>query len=140
VRNFLSICFSFYLIILFTIFNYSNASLKISNISSLSSFIKFPTVPSSEHLDAIFLSLLSSIPISFNLVVAQILFILLVYSFIQIYLNVEKLKELANKTMESLRAEESMGADAVMLPLIQMKPCIMWWNLRGSPARDLESV
>jgi len=52
---------------------------------------------------------------SFNLVVAHILFTLLVYSLIQIYLNVEKLKELANKTMESLRAEESMGTDAVIM-------------------------
>lgn len=51
----------------------------------------------------------------FNLVTAHILFTLLVYSLIQIYLNIEKLNSLANKTMESLRAEESMGNDAVIM-------------------------
>jgi hypothetical protein len=51
----------------------------------------------------------------FNLVVAHILFPLLVYSLIQIYLNIEKLNNLANKTIESLRAEESMGNDAVIM-------------------------
>jgi len=52
---------------------------------------------------------------SFNLVTAHILFTLLVYSLIQIYLNISKLNSLANKTMESLRAEESMGDDAVIM-------------------------
>lgn len=52
---------------------------------------------------------------SFNLVSAHIIFTLLVYSLIQIYLNVSKLNSLANKTMEALRAEESMGTDAVIM-------------------------
>ena len=39
---------------------------------------------------------------SFNLVSAHIIFTLLVYSLIQIYLNMSKLNSLANKTMESL--------------------------------------
>jgi len=52
---------------------------------------------------------------SFNLVTAHILFTLLVYSFIQIYLNVEKLKELANRTMEALRYEESLGENATIM-------------------------
>ena len=52
---------------------------------------------------------------SFNLVVAHILYPLLVYSFIQVYLNISKLKEMANKTMESLRAEESVGTNAIIM-------------------------
>ena len=40
---------------------------------------------------------------------------LLVYSLIQTYLNVEKLKELAGKTMESLIVEESMGENTVVM-------------------------
>lgn len=52
---------------------------------------------------------------SFNLVTAHILFTLLVYSFIQIYLNVEKLNELANRTMEALRYEESLGENATIM-------------------------
>lgn len=51
----------------------------------------------------------------FNLVTAHILFPLLVYSLIQIYLNIEKLNRLANKTMESLRAQECIGDDAVIM-------------------------
>ena len=47
--------------------------------------------------------------------VAHILFILLVYSFIQIYLNVKKLNELATKTMETLRHEESLGSNATII-------------------------
>ena len=52
---------------------------------------------------------------SFNLAAAHILFTLLVYSLIQIYLNVEKLNELANKTMETLRYEESLGENATIM-------------------------
>ena len=51
----------------------------------------------------------------FNLVSAHIIFTLLVYSLIQIYLNVEKLSKLANRTMESLRHEESLGDNAVIM-------------------------
>ena len=51
----------------------------------------------------------------FNLVSAHIIFTLLVYSLIQIYLNVEKLNELANKTMETLRHEESLGDNAAIM-------------------------
>ena len=51
----------------------------------------------------------------FNLVVAHIIFTLLVYSLIQIYLNVEKLNELANRTMETLRHEESLGDNATIM-------------------------
>ncbi len=52
---------------------------------------------------------------SFNLVVAHTLFTLLVYSFIQIYLNVSKLNELAAKTMETLVHEESLGSNATIM-------------------------
>jgi len=52
---------------------------------------------------------------SFNLVVAHILFTLLVYSLIQIYLNISSLSNLANKTMESLMAEESVGENTVIM-------------------------
>ena len=51
----------------------------------------------------------------FNLVSAHIIFTLLVYSLIQIYLNVEKLSRLANKTMEALRYEESRGKNATIM-------------------------
>jgi len=52
---------------------------------------------------------------SFNLVVAHILFTLLVYSLIQIYLNISSLSHLANRTMESLMAEESVGENTVIM-------------------------
>ena len=52
---------------------------------------------------------------SFNLVVAHILFTLLVYSLIQIYLNLSSLSHLANRTMESLMAEESVGENNVIM-------------------------
>lgn len=51
----------------------------------------------------------------FNLVVAHIIFTLLVYSLIQVYLNIEELNDLANKTMESLRYEESLGENAAIM-------------------------
>jgi len=51
----------------------------------------------------------------FSLVLAHIIFTLLVYSLIQIYLNVEKLSRLANKTMEALRYEESLGENATIM-------------------------
>jgi len=52
---------------------------------------------------------------SFNLVVAHILFTLLVYSLIQIYLNISSLSNLANKTMDCLMAEESVGENTVIM-------------------------
>lgn len=52
---------------------------------------------------------------SFNLVVAHILFTLLVYSLIQIYLNISSLNHLAAKTIESLRYEESLGENATIM-------------------------
>jgi len=51
----------------------------------------------------------------FNLVTAHIIFTLLVYSLIQVYLNIEELNDLANKTMESLRYEESLGENATIM-------------------------
>ena len=51
----------------------------------------------------------------FNLVTAHIIFTLLVYSLIQVYLNIEKLNDLANKTMEALRYEESLGDNATIM-------------------------
>jgi len=51
----------------------------------------------------------------FNLVSAHIIFTLLVYSLIQIYLNVEKLNKLANRTMEALRYEENLGKNAMIM-------------------------
>ena len=52
---------------------------------------------------------------SFNLVVAHIFFTLLVYSLIQVYLNISRLNHLANKTMDSLMAEESVGENSVIM-------------------------
>jgi len=51
----------------------------------------------------------------FNLVSAHIKFTLLVYSLIQIYLNIEKLNDLANRTMEALGYEESLGDNATIM-------------------------
>ncbi|GAI23287.1 unnamed protein product, partial [marine sediment metagenome] len=51
----------------------------------------------------------------FNLVVAHIIFTLLVYSLIQVYLNIKKLNNLANKTIEALRYEESLGENATIM-------------------------
>jgi hypothetical protein len=51
----------------------------------------------------------------FNLVTAHIIFTLLVYSLIQVYLNIEKLNDLANMTMEALRYEESLGDNATIM-------------------------
>lgn len=51
----------------------------------------------------------------FNLVVAHIIFTLLVYSLIQVYLNIKKLADLTNKTMESMRADQRLGKDAVIM-------------------------
>jgi len=48
-------------------------------------------------------------------VVAHTIFPLLVYSLIHVYLNVAKLNELANKTMEALRYEESLGKNATIM-------------------------
>jgi len=52
---------------------------------------------------------------SFNLVAAHIIFPLLVYSLIQIYLNIKKLNDLANKTLKSMRADQRLGKDAVIM-------------------------
>ena len=49
------------------------------------------------------------------MVTAHIIFTLLVYSLIQVYLNIEKLNDLANKTMEALRYEESLGDNATIM-------------------------
>ncbi len=43
---------------------------------------------------------------SFNIIVAHIIFSLLVYTLIQIYLNVEKLNRLANRTIDALKSDE----------------------------------
>ena len=51
----------------------------------------------------------------FNLVLAHIIFTLLVYSLIQVYLNIEELNDLANRTIESLRYEESLGENAMIM-------------------------
>lgn len=52
---------------------------------------------------------------SFNLVTAHILFTLLVYSLIQIYLNISSLNHLANRTMEALRYEERLGRSTAIM-------------------------
>jgi hypothetical protein len=51
----------------------------------------------------------------FNLVVAHIIFSLLVYSLMQIYLNVKSLKDLANKNMQALMEDEALGKDSVIM-------------------------
>ncbi len=51
----------------------------------------------------------------FNLIVAHIIFSLMVYTFIQAYLNISSLKRLANKTIETLKADEAVGKDSVIM-------------------------
>jgi hypothetical protein len=52
---------------------------------------------------------------SFNLVTTHILFTLLVYSLIQIYLNISSLNHLEDMTMEALRYEESLGKSTAIM-------------------------
>ena len=46
---------------------------------------------------------------------SHVLFTLLTYSLIQLYLMKKHLTELANKTIESLKADERLGKDCVVL-------------------------
>lgn len=51
----------------------------------------------------------------FTPIVAHIIFSLMVYAFIQAYLNISNLKKLANKTIETLKADEAVGKDPVIM-------------------------
>jgi hypothetical protein len=46
---------------------------------------------------------------AFSLVVAHIIFVLLTYSLLELYLKKKGLERLANRTIESMRAEEALG-------------------------------
>ena len=50
-----------------------------------------------------------------SLVESHVLFTLLTYSLVQLYLIKKHLSELADKTIESLRKEERLGKDAVVV-------------------------
>jgi len=50
-----------------------------------------------------------------SLIEAHVLFTLLTYSLIQLYLNKKHLNALANKTITSLRSEEQMGINNVIV-------------------------
>jgi hypothetical protein len=52
---------------------------------------------------------------SFSIIVAHIIFSLLVYSLIQVYLNVSSLNRLANRTIGALKADEKAGKDCVIM-------------------------
>ncbi len=52
---------------------------------------------------------------AFSLAVMQVVFVLLVYSLIQIYLNRKDLSKLANKNIASWRQEERLGKQAVVV-------------------------
>lgn len=52
---------------------------------------------------------------AFNLITTHVYSILLVYTLIQLYLNNVKLSELANRTITTLRQEERLGIDAVIV-------------------------
>lgn len=52
---------------------------------------------------------------AFNLIAMHVTFILLVYTLVQLYLNNAKLSELANRTVETLRREEQLGLNAVIV-------------------------
>ena len=51
----------------------------------------------------------------FSLVTTHVVFVLLVYSLIQLYLKRKHLSDLANKTITTLRSEERLGKDAVIV-------------------------
>ncbi|GAG15077.1 unnamed protein product, partial [marine sediment metagenome] len=52
---------------------------------------------------------------AFNLIAAHVHFILLVYTLVQLYLNNAKLSELTSRTIETLRHEERLGVNAVIV-------------------------
>lgn len=52
---------------------------------------------------------------SFNLIVAHTIFSVLVYSLIQVYLNISSLNRLANRTIVALKAFEKAGKDSVIM-------------------------
>ena len=52
---------------------------------------------------------------SFSIIVAHIIFPILVYTLIQIYLNVARLNRLANRTIQALKADEKAGKDSVIM-------------------------
>jgi hypothetical protein len=52
---------------------------------------------------------------SFNIIVAHIIFSVLVYTLIQIYLNIKSLNRLANRTIQALKADEKAGKDCVIM-------------------------
>jgi hypothetical protein len=52
---------------------------------------------------------------SFSIIVAHIIFSILVYSLIQIYLNIKSLNRLANRTIQALKADEKAGKDCVIM-------------------------
>jgi len=52
---------------------------------------------------------------AFNLIAMHVIFILLVYTLVQLYLKKGKLQELANRTIDSLRQEERLGLNAVIV-------------------------
>lgn len=52
---------------------------------------------------------------AFNLIATHVYFILLVYTLVQLYLNNAKLSELTSRTVETLRHEERLGLNAVIV-------------------------
>ncbi len=52
---------------------------------------------------------------AFNLIAMHVYFILLVYTLVQLYLNNAKLSDLTSRTIETLRHEERLGVNAVII-------------------------
>jgi hypothetical protein len=52
---------------------------------------------------------------SFNIITAHIIFSILVYTLIQVYLNVKSLNRLANRTIDALKADEAAGKNSVII-------------------------
>jgi hypothetical protein len=52
---------------------------------------------------------------AFNLITTHVLFILVVYTLVQLYLKHKRLGELADRTITTLRQEERLGIDAVIV-------------------------
>ena len=51
----------------------------------------------------------------FDLIVAHIIFSVMVYTLIQVYLNIASLHRLANRTINALKADEAVGKDSVII-------------------------
>ena len=81
---------------------------------------------------------------NFSLVMMHVVFTIMVYSLIQMYLMRKQLQDLANKTINTLRQEERLGRDAVIVyakgnfaTLDVDELCEILLTLEGAPRKRL---